>query len=150
MSAASVVFDPLVGWVVIAVLAGVAAVALGVAFWRRLAGAWIRVLGALVILVALANPSVQEETRAALSDIVIVVVDESASQRIADRPAQTAAALASVEASLARLPGTEARVVRFGDGEGDAGSLAMTALAEALAEVPRARLAGAIVISDGP
>ena len=145
----AVVFDPLIGWPLIALLAGVAAVMVGVAFWRRLAGGWLRGLGALAVLTALANPSLQEETRASLSDIVIVVVDDSASQRITDRPAQTEAALQGVLARLARMDNTEARLVRVSDGDGDKGSLAMTALAEALADVPRARVAGAVVISDG-
>jgi hypothetical protein len=98
---------------------------------------------------ALANPSLQEEQRAALSDIVLVIVDDSASQRIADRPAQTEAALAAVTAEIASLPNTEMRVLRVGDAPDDEGTLLMTALAQALAEEPRARVAGAILISDG-
>jgi hypothetical protein len=47
------------------------------------------------------------------------------------------------------MPNTELRIHRVGDGEEDAGTLAMTALAEALAEEPRARVAGAILITDG-
>ena len=144
-----VVFDPLLGWSVLAAAAAVAVAMAGLALWRGLRGAWLRAAALAAILAALANPALQEEDRAAQSDIVIVVVDDSASQRIADRAAQTEGALAGVLAALARLPGTEARVVRVGDGEGNAGSLVMTALAEAMADVPRARLAGAIVISDG-
>lgn len=80
---------------------------------------------------------------------MIAVVDESASQRIGDRADQSAAALAAVEAEVRALGNTELRVVRVGDGEGDEGSLVMTALSEALAEEPRARVAGAILITDG-
>jgi hypothetical protein len=145
----AIVFDPHVGWPLVAVAGVLAALAVAVALWLGLRGAWIRAAAFGMILLALANPSLQEEDRTAQSDIVIVLVDESASQRIADRPAQTGAALEGVLAALARLPGVEARVVRFGDGEGNAGSLAMTALGEALADVPRARLAGTILISDG-
>jgi len=47
------------------------------------------------------------------------------------------------------LPNTELRIHRVGDGEEDAGTLALTVLAEALAEEPRARVAGAILITDG-
>jgi len=49
----------------------------------------------------------------------------------------------------AEREGLDTRVARIGDGEGDAGSLAMTALNELLAEVPRDRVAGAVLISDG-
>lgn len=145
----SVVFDPLLAWPALWALAAAAAVMLALALWRGLSGGWLRVATVLVLLAALANPALQEEDRAPLSDVVIAVVDDSASQRIADRPDQTAAALAGVESRLARMDNTELRVVRVGDGEGDSGSLVMTALAEAMAELPRARIAGAIIISDG-
>jgi hypothetical protein len=145
----SVIFDPLLPWPVLAVLAALAALFVALALWRGLSGWWLRALSAVVVLAALANPALQEEDRAPLTDIVIAVVDESASQRISDRPSQSAAALAGVEAEVAALPNTELRVVRLGDGEGDGGTQLMTALSEALAEEPRARVAGAILITDG-
>ena len=59
---------------------------------------------------ALVNPSLQEENRKPLSDIILAVVDDSASQRLADRPAQTEAALASLSAAVAALAITRARL----------------------------------------
>lgn len=56
---------------------------------------------------------------------------------------------ARIEAEVAALPNTELHKVTVGDGAKDAGTLAMTALAQALAEEPRARVAGAILVSDG-
>jgi hypothetical protein len=50
---------------------------------------------------------------------------------------------------VARLENTELRVRRFADAPEDGGSLAMTALAELLSEEPRARVAGAMIITDG-
>ena len=145
----TVIFDPLLPWPFLWVMIGVAALLLIVALWRGLAGWWLRGLTAAVVLTALANPALQEEDRASLSDIVVVVVDDSASQSLGDRTAQTAKALAAVQAEVAAMDNTELRIVHVGDGEGDAGTLAMTALAEALANEPRARIAGAIVITDG-
>ncbi|MFN4159518.1 MAG: glutamine amidotransferase [Gemmobacter sp.] len=145
----TLILDPLVPLLVLALLAALAAALVALALWRGLSGWWLRGLAAVAILAALANPSLQEEDRAPLSDIIIAVVDESASQRIADRPAQTAAALAAVQAQVAALGNTDLRIVRVGDGEGDAGSQVMSALAEAMAEEPRARIAGAILITDG-
>lgn len=146
---AALILDPLVPWPVLWGLAGFAAVLLAVALWRGLSGWWLRGLTALVVLAAIANPSLQEEERAALSDIVLLVVDESASQGLGDRAAQVEAAIAGVEAEVARLENTELRVRRFTDAPEDGGSLAMTALAELLAEEPRARVAGAMIITDG-
>ncbi len=145
----SLIFDPLVPWLVIASLGALAVVLLAVALWRGLTGWWLRGLALGVVLVALANPALQEEERSPLNDIVLLVVDDSASQGLGERAAQTEAAIARVEAEVAALPNTELRVRRLGDGEDDAGTLAMTALSEALAEEPRARVAGAIVITDG-
>ena len=145
----SVIFDPAVGWTVLAVLAAVAAAVVGLALWRGLAGWWLRALAALALLAALSGPSLQSEDRAALSDIVIAVVDDSASQRLSDRAAQSEAALAKLRAEIAALPDTELRVVRLGNGAGDEGTLLMTALAEAMAGEPRDRIAGAVLISDG-
>lgn len=145
----SIVFDPLLPWAVIAGFAVAALVLVGLALWRGLAGWWLRGLTAATLLAALANPSFQQEDRAPLSDIVIAVIDESASQQIADRPAQSADALAALRAEVAAIPNTELREVRVPDAAGDAGTELTTALSEALAEEPRARVAGAVLITDG-
>ncbi|KMW58216.1 Threonine dehydrogenase [Candidatus Rhodobacter oscarellae] len=145
----SVIFDPLLEWSLVWAAVALAALFVAAAAWRGLSGWWLRGLAAVVLLAALFNPSFQQEDRTPLTDIVILVVDESASQRIADRPDQIAEALSEIEAEIATLPGTELRVVPLGDGEGDQGTLLMTALAEAMAEEPRARLAGALLLTDG-
>ncbi|OHC48258.1 MAG: hypothetical protein A2X69_19945 [Rhodobacteraceae bacterium GWF1_65_7] len=145
----SIVFDPHLPWGFIAGLAALALVFAGYALWRGLPGWPLRAASLAVLLTALANPSLQEEDRAALSDIVIAVVDESSSQSVSDRGAQAAQALAALQAEVAALPDTELRVVTVGDAPEDGGSPVMAALAEALAEEPRARVAGAVLITDG-
>jgi hypothetical protein len=145
----TVIFDPLVPLPLIWALAAVAVVMLAFAIWRGLRGWPLRGLAMLALGLALVNPSLQEENRKPLSDIILAVVDDSASQRLADRPAQTEAALSSLSAAVAALENTELHVIRFADGAKDAGSLAMTALAEAIAAEPRARIAGAVMITDG-
>lgn len=145
----NVILDPLVPLVVLYALAGLAAAGFVLAVWRGLMGWALRGLAAVVVLGAIANPSLQQEDRADLSDIVIAVVDESASQLISDRGEQTAEAVANLEAEVARRANTELRVVRLGDGVGDTGTQLMTALSEALAEEPQARVAGMVLITDG-
>jgi len=145
----AVIFAPLLPWPLLWGLAGFAALLLAFAVWRGLAGWALRGLAAGVLVLALSGPSVQQEDRKPLTDIVLLVVDESASQGLGSRPDQIAQAVESVQAEVAALPDTELRIVTFADGAEDAGSLAMTALAEALAEEPRARVAGAILITDG-
>ncbi|MEM1386305.1 MAG: hypothetical protein AAF748_00635 [Pseudomonadota bacterium] len=145
----SIIFDPLLDWPLVWAALAVAVLFVGAAIWRGLSGWWLRGAAAAVLLIALFNPSFQQEERAPLSDIVIAVVDESASQRIDERPTQTAAALADLEAEVQTLGNAELRVVPLGDGEGDQGTLLMTALAEAMAEEPRGRIAGVFFITDG-
>ncbi|SFP79759.1 hypothetical protein SAMN04488047_1133 [Tranquillimonas alkanivorans] len=145
----SVIFDPLLPMPVLWAAAGLAVLFVAFAVWRGLSGWWLRGLAAAALLAAVANPSLQQEDREPLTDIVILVVDESASQRIADREAQVADAVAAIESEIAGLENTELRVVRFGDAEDDQGTLLMTALSEAMAEEPRARLAGAMLLTDG-
>ena len=143
------ILDPLVPWLVLWVLAGLAAFGLVLAIWRRLAGWWLRGLAGVALLAAIANPSLQTEERQPLADIIVAVVDQSASQRISDRADQSAAALAGLQAEVDARPNTELRVVNVGDDTGDGGSLVMTGLAAALAEEPQGRIAGIVLITDG-
>ncbi|SLN52420.1 hypothetical protein AQS8620_02297 [Aquimixticola soesokkakensis] len=146
---ADLVFAPLVPWSLLAVAALVMAGVVALGLWRGLRGWWLRGLGALAVLAALAGPGVQREDRTPLSDIVVLVVDQSASQALSDRAAQIAQARAAVEAEIAAMPNTQLRVVTLGDGEENTGTQLMTRLAQAVAQEPRARLAGAILLTDG-
>ena len=145
----TVIFDPLLPMPVLVALGLIAAALVLLGLVRGLAGWWLRGLAAVAVMAALMNPALQEEDRKPLTDIVIAVVDESASQRIGDRPSQSEAALADLQAEVAALPDTELRVARVGDASDDGGTRLLTALAEAVAEEPRARLAGAVLITDG-
>lgn len=149
MSALSVIFAPLLPWQVIAVAGAMAAVLIALALWRGLRGWALRALAALVLLGALAQPSLQREERTALSDIVLLLDDRTASQTLSDRPTQTDAAVARLSAEVAALPNTELRRVTLPDAPGNGGTQLGAALAEALAAEPRARIAGVLVVSDG-
>ena len=146
---ASIIFDPLIPLPLLVAVAVIALAGLLLAVVRRLNGWALRGLAALVVLGALANPSYQQEDRAPLSDIVLLVEDESASQRLSDRPDQTSAAANALAAQITARPNTELRRISVPDGAGDAGTEMMTAIAEALAEEPRARIAGILAVSDG-
>ncbi len=145
----TVIFAPLLPLAFLWALAGLAAALLALALWRGLAGWALRALAAGFLLVALLGPSLQEETRKPLNDIVLLVVDESASQRLSDRPDQTVKAVEAIKARIAALPNTDLRIIPLRDAADNGGTLAMTVLAEALALEPRARVAGAILVSDG-
>ncbi len=163
--ATSIVFSPLVPWTVIAALglAGLVTIALGLVCGARPVGLSLRTLGFALILGALANPVLLEELRDPLPDVAFLVIDESSSQSVRDRRAQTAEAAAALGAELRALadagegaPDFELREIRVGDGGGpvggaraDAGTRLLTALSEAVEDVDADRVAGAILITDG-
>ncbi len=152
-------FDPALPWWLLAVLALAAALLLGVAYWRRSGGTTWRLLALAAALGALANPSLVREQRNPIPDVALVVVDQSISQRIGERQAQTEAALERIEQKLRGRPDLEMRVVRAGlaaaSGETGAGHVLpdgthlFGAIRRALRDVPNRRVAGIIIISDG-
>ncbi len=144
-----IVFDPLLPWPAIWVLGAVALASVALALWRGMPGWALRFFAGFVLVAALTQPSFQEEDRAPLSDIVLLLEDHSASQRLGDRLETTAETADALEARIAARPNTEVRRITVPDGEGDSGTLLMTALAEALAEEPRGRVAGIFLLSDG-
>ena len=116
--------------------------------WRTL------VLGALAV--AMANPSLIEERREALPDIALIVVDRSASQTIGERAEQTQAALATMVERFGRLENLETRVVTVDaaagvgeDGLPSSGTRLFAPIRQALADVPREAISGAVLITDG-
>lgn len=149
MTGTSLVFAPFFPWPVLGALAALALVLAGFAAWRGLAGWGLRALAFTVLIAALAGPSLQFETRRPLGDILVAVVDESASQGLGDRAAQTRAALSGLAAQVAAIPGLDLETVRVGDSPDNRGTRLMSALARALADLPRDRVAGIVVISDG-
>ncbi|MFN4057706.1 MAG: hypothetical protein ACK4HW_05930 [Roseinatronobacter sp.] len=149
MNAQSIVLAPLVPWPVIWAVAALAALMVAVALRRGLRGWWLRGLAAAAILAALANPSLQTENRSPLPNIAVVVVDESASNRISTRTAQTDAARAHLETALGRIDNLQTRTVVVPDGAGNAGTELGTVLAQTLSDLPRDQVAGVFVISDG-
>ena len=144
-----VIFQPLIGAPFLIGLGVVVAVLLALAVWKRLAGWALRALALGFLLVALCNPLLQDEARTPLADIVLLVVDNSASQALSDRAFQTAQAVEAIKARVGSLPNTELRIVILGDGAENAGTLAMEALARAVAAEPQSRIAGAILVTDG-
>ncbi len=149
METGTIILDPLLPWPVLWVGIAFGLIFAVVAVWRGLAGWWLRGFALAVLLLAIANPSLQVEDREPLTDIVLLVVDESASQGIDVRPDQIASAIAGVEAEIAQVDNTELRIVPMADADGNRGTLLMEALTQAMADEPRARLAGALLLTDG-
>jgi hypothetical protein len=141
---------PLLPWPWVAGLGALALAAWLLAVVRRARGAWLRLLPLAVIVLALANPRLVAEERTPLPDVAVVVVDDTLSQGIGERRAQAARALAQVQERLGRLPNLEVRVERVANAPGvDEGTRLFAAVDRVLSEVPRSRLAGVVMVTDG-
>jgi hypothetical protein len=151
-SAYTIAFAPLISWRMIAALAAIAALVLALGAWRRARGLYWRGAAIAVLLAILANPALVEEKRTPQRDVAVVVLDESPSQQIGDRTAASEAALKALTEQLNKERDLDVRVVRAGKpqpGSGDDGTRLFTALNHALGDVPRQRLAGIVMITDG-
>ena len=152
MSNWTIDFSPMLPAPVFWVGAALAVVLVALLLIRRSRGALLRALALAALLLALSNPTLRQEERESLSNIAIVVLDESTSQTIAGRPEQTASIRRDLEGKLAALGNNlQVRWVTSSKptGESSAGTNLFTDLNSALANTPPDRLAGVIMITDG-
>ncbi len=140
-------FDPFLGWPVLWAVSGIAVLAwLAYIFLRG--RAWLtRGLGLTLLAAALSNPSLVHEEREPLPSVAAVVLDRSESMDIGDRAAAARKAYDEVQAKLAEDPSLEVRVLE--SDPNDDGTHLYSALEGLMADVPRDRIAGAILITDG-
>ncbi len=130
-------------WTLAAIAFGLAAVGL---VWQR--GILIlRALVALGFVAALFNPLITNEERSPIKDVVALVVDTSASQKLGERPAQMREATAQMAAKLSATKGVDLRTIDVP--QSDDGTLAFAALREGLKDVAPERVGGVIMLTDG-
>lgn len=142
-------FSPIIPLWLLAAAALLSALALAPAFFRRARGVWWRAAAFAALILALANPRLVEETREVRPDIALLVIDASDStDLVPGRAAAMDAARRMLEGRLGRLDNLELRVVEVPEG-GNQGTRLFTVLERALAETPRARLAGVLALTDG-
>ncbi|MEZ5999350.1 glutamine amidotransferase [Hyphomonas sp.] len=140
-------FDPFLGWPALWAVACVAVLA-WLAYIVLRGRAWLtRGLGLTLLAAALSNPSLVHEEREPLPSVAAVVLDRSESMDIGDRAAAARKAYDQVQAKLAEDPSLEVRVLE--SDPNDDGTHLYSALEGLMADVPRDRIAGAILITDG-
>ncbi|MCR9080067.1 MAG: hypothetical protein NXH78_13305 [Hyphomonadaceae bacterium] len=140
-------FDPLVSWPFFWGLMALSVVALAIYItaFRR---AWLsRSLAALLGLLALSNPAIVEEEREPLPSVAAIVVDRSDSMSFGARTEIASEVFDALRTELEANPSIDLRVVET-ETEGD-GTRLIGALEGLMADVPRDRIAGAILITDG-
>jgi uncharacterized membrane protein len=145
-------FDPLLPWqVLVAAALALAAVTLW-SIIKRARGSLLRALAAGALIAAISNPSLQSELRAPLKSTVAIIVDESQSQQYGERKNQTDQALELLKQKIARFDDFDVRIVPASkaDGNGPQKSTRIfSTINEAFQDVPPARIAGAIILTDG-
>lgn len=145
----SLSFSPLVPDWALWALAVLTAALVVLAVVSRGPVAAVRALALALVLVALANPSLIQEGREKVKDIVAVLVDRSTSQTLGDRAAMTDRVRTELQRRFGSLPDVEPRFFEAGDAEGDDGTRLFAALSNVLADVPPDRLAGVLLLTDG-
>jgi hypothetical protein len=143
-------FAPLVPAYVVWTAFGVSFLIAAVLLFTRSRGALLRTIALVLLVLALANPSLTREDRDPIPSVAAVIIDKSPSQQFGERAQQTEAAAKAIEERLKHIRGLEVRVAEAGeaDGEND-GTRLFSALSSTLADVPPDRVAGAIMITDG-
>ena len=140
-------FEPLLGWPVLWLVAGIAALA-WLAYLAFRGRAWLtRGLALTVLTAALANPAIVQEEREPLSSVAAIILDKSESMSFGERAAAAAEAFEKLQTDLAGDESLEVRVIES-DPKAD-GTHLFTSLEGLMADVPRDRIAGAIMITDG-
>jgi hypothetical protein len=150
----SIAASPLLPWTAILAFAALAFIVLAFGAWRRARGIVWRAFAFALLLLILANPSLVEEQRQPQRDVAVVVVDDSLSMRIGERQRYAGEALRYVTERLRQFHDLDVRVIHAGAPDpnaplADNGTELYTALTRALADVPRRRVAGAVMITDG-
>src|SRR5271165_1770167 len=145
---AAIRFDPLLPVWLLAILGVACFSVVAVGLWRRASGTLPRLAAFAVLLLWLTGPRLVQETRDSLRDIGLLVVDQSASMQVGDRARLADAARRSIEGQAARLPDLDLHTISVPEA-GNAGTRLFSEVDRALADIPRARLAGTIAVTDG-
>ena len=144
----SVIFSYLIPLPLLVALAILAVILVVYARYLGLLGWPFRLVAAVFVLLALANPSLRSEERQRLNDIVLVIVDESSSHQLSGRTTQAEIALERLQDRVANED-RDIEIRRVQDGDKNSGTLIFSAISQALSDIPANRLSGIFIISDG-
>ena len=140
-------FDPLLGWPVLWALLAVCAICFG-AYLRWRGAAWLTRLAAFTVLAAaLSNPAYVREEREPLPSVAALIIDRSESMSFGERTAIADGALDAFRESMDADASLELRLLES-DPNADGTDL-VAALEGLMADVPRDRIAGSILVTDG-
>ncbi len=140
-------FEPWPGWALFWAVAAIAGLVWLVYAFSRGKAPVSRLLAIALMLAALANPSIVEEEREPLASVAALILDRSESMQFGNRSPAAQAAHAALKERLEALPGLEVRTLQTDPASN--GTNLVAALEGLMADVPRERVAGAVLITDG-
>lgn len=153
MDVRQILFSPLVPNEILIGLVVAALLALLLGVWRQVRGLYWRFLAFAGVITILANPILVQENRKYLSDVVLLLTDQSLSQQLDDRITRSREWHRQLTENIQEIPGIELRVVETSPQNSAQVAKDGTKLIEAasrmLIDVPPDRLAATILISDG-
>ena len=138
--------SPLLDIGILQILAVLCLIAVVVFALFRLRGTIWRGVVMVLVLLALLAPQFADQDREKLSDIVLVLVDRSASQEIGDRSEQTDETIKQLRD---RFAGNDTIELRFEDVTGRSDTRMFAVVDRLLGGIPRERLGGIMMITDG-
>ncbi|MGA3302117.1 MAG: hypothetical protein ABSC72_02390 [Methylovirgula sp.] len=150
MNEFSLSFTPLLPVALLWGFTALAVLVTALGFWQRRSGTILRAIGLALVLVALIDPALVRENKQPLKDVVAVVVDQSGSNTIGERPAQTEKVKEELVKRLKALGNIDVRVIESSRSDTeDNGTRLFTALNDGLSDVPSERIGGVFMITDG-
>ena len=146
--AIEIAFAPLASILALLIASATIAVFTAMALYWRAWGTFWRVIPLGLLLLALAAPYLKEERRTPLEDIVILISDHTPSQELPERELQREQAMNHLRDQIERLDNIETRILTVEE-DSRGGTRLFSALQEALEGLPRERLAGVVMVTDG-
>ncbi|OUR77909.1 hypothetical protein A9Q83_09935 [Alphaproteobacteria bacterium 46_93_T64] len=136
------------------VMACVALILLGYAYWQNTKAVIFRFLLLATLFLLLLNPAIISENRTFLKDIVLLVIDETTSQSIGARAEQAKQAKKTLLQELQKLKDVEVQVISVTSNstalsESAGGTHLFKAREIALETLPKERLAATVIVTDG-
>ncbi len=147
-------FDPLLSPPLLISLGCLSLIFILFGLWRRMRGITLRALLLTLIFALLCNPYLVNETRTYLKDTVLIIEDDTGSQKIGERQTQTSAAKAQILEKLKAFENLNVQSVtvtdqRASDAQTRDGTRLFAARRDFLNTFPVNRLAATILITDG-
>ena len=141
-----ITFSPHVPSVIILLVFIISMLFAYIGFRVRAKGYILRTLTLLILIFSLLNPKIISENKVDIPDTVALIVDLSPSQEINDKHLLAQKMAKTIEDELKKNKNLEIRIKKI---DGKNGTRVFQALSSLVGDIPRNRIAGAIIITDG-